>query len=648
MPMQTNSESIISNPELFHHDTWYPGQVELFGKKEDLSTANWAEAHKRWVPISDKPGPWKNENNPALKGLMDLMDYARKLFVLVKGVQTGGTEAAQNYIYRRADYSAGAIGLYVMDSEKKLKRIMNTRIIPSFKKTPKLAARLSPNPDDTTNYVIKLQNGFVLNGAWASSHAMTSSDPCILVVIDEIDKSKDSINIQDAKDRITIYEREGKVIILSTPSFEDGPIMREMRDCEAIYDYHVGCPDCGAMQVMKFENVTWPQKDNPPATDEARKKLANEIERDELAEYICKSCGVLWDEYTRIKALRLGEWLPREPVIKRPISIGAVYPSWNSTFKKMSSIAARWIRAQGDSGKLRGWYNNEAAQPFIESTQGDSLKEDDLYKRRYAFAPKGATWQVPMNACILSAFADIQGNRVEVCVMAWGAGFQSWVIERVMLPGDFAQDQVKGDLDRYLQKEFLHESGAKLKIITAGIDSGYLAPEVYRFVRVRQLGRRVYATKGASTVGKPLISVTDPRKKKGKDKGKVTLINIGTETAKDTLFARLQIEAPGSGYVHFSDALDYDFFKQLCAEQCLTKYKGGRPYRVWEKKRQDARNEAIDLMVGNLAVIELLNPNFEIIGSSIKAQIDKPKSEPEKPKINKPVKRQDGWVKGWK
>ena len=93
----------------------------------------------------------------------------------------------------------------------------------------------------------------------------------------------------------------------------------------------------------------------------------------------------------------------------------------------------------------------------------------------------------------------------------------------------------------------------------------------------------------------------------------------GTETAKDTLFARLQIEAPGPGYAHFSDALDYDFFKQLCAEQCLTKYKGGRPYRVWEKKRQDIRNEALDMVVGNIAVIELLNPKFETLKQHISA-----------------------------
>ena len=152
------------------------------------------------------------------------------------------------------------------------------------------------------------------------------------------------------------------------------------------------------------------------------------------------------------------------------------------------------------------------------------------------------------------------------------------------------------------------------------------------------------------TDGKPPISITDPRKKKGKDKNRVTLIIIGTETAKDTIFARLQIEDAGHGYVHFSESLDYDFFKQLCSEQCLTKYSKGRPYRVWAKKRTDARNEALDLFVGNLAVIELLKPKFEMIGKNLKKEIQ----AAERPQpVNRPVKkkiRERGvsWVNGWK
>ena len=82
----------------------------------------------------------------------------------------------------------------------------------------------------------------------------------------------------------------------------------------------------------------------------------------------------------------------------------------------------------------------------------------------------------------------------------------------------------------------------------------------------------------------------------------------------------------------------------------MTKYSKGRPYRAWEKKRKDARNEALDLFVGNLAVIELLNPNFEMIDKKLKSEIQE--AEKLQP-VNRPVKkkiRERGvsWVNGWK
>lgn len=585
--------------ELFHFDKWYPGQVELFQKKEDLSTADWAETHERWVAVSDKPGPWKNENNPALKGLMNLMDYARKLFVCVKGVQTGGTEAAQNYMCKKSDTAAGAIGLLVMDSERKLKRMMNTRTIVSFEKTPKLKERMSPNPDDTTNYSIKLQNGFTLNGAWASSHAMTTSDPCIFVIIDEIDKSKVPINIQDAKDRITVYEREGKVIILSTPSFIDGPIMKELRDCEVVYDYHAVCPECEARQIMKFENFTWPCKGQMPEGEEAKKKLANEIERDELAEYACNSCGVLWDEYMRIKALRPGEWLPRHPVYKRPISIGAVFPSWNSTFKKMSSIVARWIRAQGDPGKLRGWYNNEAAEPFVD-VQIDRKEETILILKDER--PRGL---VPKGISCLTAAVDTQQRGFYYEVRAWGYGTE---LESYQVREGFVE--TFDGLHRILFGDEYKDSDGNKKIIElALIDSGGGATdygssrtaEVYDFCR-RFPG--VYPIKGMQRMNQPYrVSQIDnyPGTNKPIPCG-LKLFILNTTYFKDFLARKLEINPADPGAWHLHSEATEEYARQMCAE-----YKNEKG--LWQCPKNKP-NHFWDIGVYSLAAVEILGVKF--------------------------------------
>ncbi len=623
--------------ELFQSFRFSSAERRVFEKRETLTVSQYAEKYII-VTMGAHRGPWRNSISPHLVKIMDTwsLPYVREVIVC-KSPMTGGTEAMKCCSAYGTDIGPSTM-MFILPNEATTKKMSADRIIPMFEQSPKLRELLASNPDDTAKLRIKLNNGAIIYMAHSNSAAALATFPIKYLFFDETDKyppfvGKESDPITLGEKRARTFRHTYKLFKVSTPTREDGPIWKAYQQADVQYKYHVPCLQCGVIETMNIDNLKWPAEPervqvsnlNPqvgckpePAT--AEPITPETIRRESLAWYECPHCKAQWTDIIKEKAVRQGEWEKEKGKdIQRPRSVAFHLPAWVSPDISLSEIAAAYIIAKKDKAKLIDFYNDYLAEPFVESQQGDSLQEDDLYKRRYRFAPEGALWQVPMGACILSAYADIQANRVEVCVVAWGKGFESWLIERTILPGDFAQDQVKGDLDRYLLKEWMHESGTKLRIITAGIDSGYLAPEVYRFVRVRQLGRRVYATKGASTVGKPLISVTDPRKKKGKDKGKVTLINIGTETAKDTIFARLQIEAPGPGYVHFSDALDYDFFKQLCAEQCLTKYKGGRPYRVWEKKRHDARNEALDLVVGNLAVIELLNPNFEAFKQHISA-----------------------------
>lgn len=116
---------------------------------------------------------------------------------------------------------------------------------------------------------------------------------------------------------------------------------------------------------------------------------------------------------------------------------------------------------------------------------------------------------------------------------------------------------------------------------------------------------RIFGSKGASTNGKPLVS--RPTKT---NKGKIPLHLIGTDTAKRTLFARLKlVDKNALGYIHFHKDLDDEFFLQLTAEKLvLMKNKLGFKYYAYKKIRE--RNEAIDLIVLNMASLELLRPNW--------------------------------------
>ena len=83
---------------------------------------------------------------------------------------------------------------------------------------------------------------------------------------------------------------------------------------------------------------------------------------------------------------------------------------------------------------------------------------------------------------------------------------------------------------------------------------------------------------------------------------RVRLFTVGTDTAKDRIFARLKIPAHGPGYIHLPDFIDEEYLAQLTAEKAVRRYKRGRG-TVREYIKTRSRNEALDLEVYALAAL---------------------------------------------
>jgi len=80
---------------------------------------------------------------------------------------------------------------------------------------------------------------------------------------------------------------------------------------------------------------------------------------------------------------------------------------------------------------------------------------------------------------------------------------------------------------------------------------------------------------------------------------------VGTDTAKETVFSRLQIEDVGEGYCHFPIHYDEEYFAMLTAEHCVQRFHKGVARREWVLMRP--RNEALDCRVYALSAFTLLN-----------------------------------------
>lgn len=621
-----------------------PSEIRVLQRHEKLLPSKWAERY-RIVRKSSFPGPWRNRVTPYLQGVMDAFgEPTVREIVLCKGVQTGGTEAAYNCLAWWMDRSSST-ALVVMADEKSVKRLAKGRLLPMIDESPKLASIKSDNPDDTTIYQIVLKTGASINIGWATSQAAVASEPCEVVVLDEIDKYTSGVNLEEAKRRVTTYPHTSKIFALSTPGLETGPVWNEIQNCDEVRDYHVPCPDCGTMQDMAWGNFKWPvQQELPGAGGQGQGADPREIRRLKLAWYECPHCASRWDDTTRDEAVRQGEWVSRR-LVDRPQRIGFMLPAWLSRFVSISHVVAMWLESQHDPARLRMWYNTMAGLPFSQDVQDDSNIEQRLYDRRHQYGPDDCTWHIPAGGLVLTCAVDVQDNRLEAEIVAWGVGCESWGIEDRVFLGSPSKESIWNDLEAWCRREFIHENGHTMRVAGVIIDTGgHHSRESYYFIYDRRHQRmpQYIGCKGSSTHDAPLIRVGQSRQRRSKQ----ALLLVGTNSAKDTISAWLHTEEPGPGYMHFPPHYTFDWFRQLTAEKPVEqKNKWGHGHRVWAKKSNHVRNEALDKRVYSLALVSHLNPDWQRLAEQY-APSELPAAEQKKAPSYTPPRK--NYVTNWR
>jgi phage terminase large subunit GpA-like protein len=114
---------------------------------------------------------------------------------------------------------------------------------------------------------------------------------------------------------------------------------------------------------------------------------------------------------------------------------------------------------------------------------------------------------------------------------------------------------------------------------------------------------------------------------------------LGVDQAKSTMQARLMIgpdaagNQGGPGYCHFPrrDAYDEAYFAGLTVEKAITKYKFGRPFKVWECP-PGKRNEPWDCRI--YAYAALKSTTIDIAGrlgalnAQVQARANNPNASP--------------------
>jgi phage terminase large subunit GpA-like protein len=294
--------------------------------------------------------------------------------------------------------------------------------------------------------------------------------------------------------RTNAYPQTKKIIDLSTPADESGYIGNALsKDADEVRHYRAVCPTCDADQVMRFAQFTWPETVRDP----------REVVRKRLAHYQCESCGMLWDDYTRNRAVQGGFW-QAEISVERPACVGFHLPSWYSPFISLSDVVAAYLKGVEDHSKLMVFITQHKAEVWKETiAPKDEQKLLDTHKTDIP------PLIVPARAVALTAGIDAQKFGFWFVVRAWAEDLTSWLVQYGFL-SDFTAVE-----DLLYHTEYrVQDSDKTMKIWRACLDTGGGATddedwsrteELYEFIRAVNLKYRtgpgpdrVYGTKGAS------------------------------------------------------------------------------------------------------------------------------------------------------
>jgi len=553
-----------------------------------LTVSEWADTHRFLSQTaSGEPGPWRTSRTPYLREIMDCLSPSSPVerVVFMKGAQIGGTEAGNNWIGYVIHHAPGPM-LAVQPTVEMAKRWSKQRIAPLIESTPVLRGRVKEARSRDSGNTVQSKEfpGGILVMTGANSAVGLRSIPVRYLFLDEVDAYEFDVNEEGdpvglaVQRTITFANR--KIFLVSTPTIKGFSRIELEYEQSDRRRWWVPCPECGEFQVREEKQLRW------------------EKGRPETAAYYCIHCGCAMPGHRKQWMNEHGEWRAEAPGEGK--SAGFHLSGLDSPWLSDQQIAERKIAAKDDAA-MKVYVNTIEARTWTES--GEAPEWQRLYDRRedYRIA------QVPADGLFLTSGVDVQKDRLEAEVVAWGRDRESWSIDYRVFAGDPVKADVWLELDRFLAEAFTHESGVPMVILKLAIDTGYSTQEVYDWVR-KQAPDRVIAIKGVDRLGAAIgapshidIMQNGKRKRRG-----LLVWPVGSSFCKSELYGCLRKDRPTdeqlaagekypAGYCHFPKYGE-EYFKQLTAEHLITvKDKRGFAHREWSKQRE--RNEALDCRV---------------------------------------------------
>ncbi|HBL6903163.1 TPA: phage terminase large subunit family protein [Escherichia coli] len=537
--------------------------------------------------------------------------------------------------------------LIIQMTEEKAREHSKKRLARTFRVSPEVVSRLSPNKNDNNVYDRTFLAGNYLKIGWPSVNIMSSSDYKCVALTDydrfpeDIDGEGDAFSL--ASKRTTTFMSSGMTPVESSPG-------RDVKDVKwRRTSPHEAPPTTGILSLYNRGDRRrwyWPcphcGEYFQPCGDVVAgfRDIADPVLASEAAYIQCPSCsGRIMPEQKRELNGR-GVWLRDgesinadgsrygDPRRSRIASFWMEGPA--AAYQTLSQLVYKLLTAEqeyettGSEETLKTVINTDWGLPYLPRASMEQRKSELLEQR----AEPVPSRSVPDGVNFLVATVDVQAGRHRrfvVQVTGYGSRGERWIIDRYnitqSLRGDCDGESQRIDPASYpedwdvLLTDVFHKSwplasdpSQQMRLMAMAVDSGGedgVTDNAYKFWRRCRrdgLGKRIYLFKGDSIRRAKLISRTFPDNtgrtgRRAQAAGDVPLWLLQTDALKDRVNNALWRDSPGPGYVHFPDWLGSWFYDELTYEERSSDGKWSKPGR--------GANEAFDLMVYAEALVIL-------------------------------------------
>jgi phage terminase large subunit GpA-like protein len=634
--------------------------LPLLDPPSRITVTDAAERYLR-VPVAGDWRPFDRTMTPYTVEPADTTQSRRfKAVCFVGPAQSGKTQMLMTVAFHSITSAPDPVQIIHMtktDADAWVEEKLN----PAIRNSPEIYDRLGKGRDDDT-FSRKRFRGMRLSIGYPVANQFSSRTQR-LVLLTDYDHMKQVLGPKDAPEgspygmarpRIRNYMSRGCVLLESTPAFpvtdpEWRPGLLNPHELPPVSGgivriYNEGtrgrwyweCRNCGELFEPHFTRLVYDATLEP-------------AEAGAQAQMECPDCGERYAHRHKLELNRRalaghGGWLHESSKIDedgrrvlvriddpdlRATDIAsyslngaaAAFASWEGLVSSYEA-ALRQAELFDDYTELARVYFTDRAEPFLRpvQTDADALTVAGLREAAVTL-PRGVA---PSWARFITVSIDVQGNRFEVLVMAWGEQGERVVIDRFAIsqPPDDAP-RAKNEDGRYrlidtgryaedadvlldLPGRAYPVQGGGWALTPCALVIDFNGPPGWsdnaeKFWRARRRegqGHLWFLSigRGGFHQRDRVWLETPERGSKGKKARGIKLLNMAVDRLKDSVLAALGRPDRGIGAQHLPDWMDADTIAELLAEE-----RGAKGY---DKKKGVTRNETLDLAVQALALAE--------------------------------------------